>query len=199
MRLDAATRRLLDERPGLASVRWLDAGCGDGKGLVPLAHAIDTTPVGVDASRQGLRLARAAGGEHENADARWVQADVRSLPFDAGAFGVVRAVHILGHLVEADRVQAARELARVVAHDGVLLATEFTVDDFRAGSGEEVEQGTYRRGHGVLTHYFRSGELETLLVDGGLRVESAEEERFAVRYGGVERTRSRVVVVAGRS
>lgn len=198
VRLDAATRHLLDERPHLRSLRWLDAGCGDGKGLVPLASAIETVPVGVDASRQGLRLARAAAHEQDHGAARWVQADVRSLPFGTGTFGVVRAVHILGHLRAPDRQRAARELARVVADDGVLLATEFSVDDFRAGSGDEVEPRTYRRGHGVLTHYFMPDELETLLVEGGLRIESSEEERFQVHYGGVARTRSRVIIVARR-
>ena len=57
----------------------------------------------------------------------------------------------------------------------------FSVRDMRFGKGAEVERHTYRRGNGILYHYFEADELRTLLSsfeEIELREEIAET-RFA--------------------
>lgn len=205
VRLDAATAELLTAQPALRQARWLEAGCGDGKGLVPLAAALapEAPPVvGLDASRWALR--RSAQSARERLPGvpprvALVRGDVGSPPFPAAYFGAVRAVHVLGHLRAPDRAHAAAALAGLVAPEGWLVASEFGSEDFRAGSGERVEAGTVRRGVGVETHYFEAGELARLVTAAGIAVVAARPERFHVTYGGKRLLRHRWDVVARRS
>lgn len=196
-RLDGWTAAFLERHPDAAAGRWFDAGCGDGKGLAPLAR--DVTPrhlFGGDRSHWGLRLAR------EQADSvrgHLVRSDARAWPFPDSTFDVVRAVHLIGHLPAAARQAAVLETGRILRPEGVLLVSEFGTGDFRRGQGEEVEPSSYRRGHGIVTHYFDRDELVALVTAAGLVVESCEAERFVVRYGGVERPRERWGVVARKA
>lgn len=56
----------------------------------------------------------------------------------------------------------ALEITRVLKYGGKLFFRDFGVEDMRAGKGYEVEPGTYRRGHGVTTHYFTEDEAADL-------------------------------------
>jgi len=85
--------------------------------------------------------------------------DVASLPFQDAVFDAVFAFHVIGHLRENDRHRAALEAARVLKGGASLFFLEFGVEDMRAGKGLEVEPNTFRRGGGILTHYFSEGEV----------------------------------------
>jgi SAM-dependent methyltransferase len=52
---------------------------------------------------------------------RAVQGDIRALPFADGAFDLVLSVDVLPHLPRGQEQFAARELARVLAHGGLLV------------------------------------------------------------------------------
>lgn len=200
-RLDTPTARLLEAHPGLRQGAWLDLGCGDGKGLVPLRTHLDDAapaPVGCDLSRWGLRRAREACRDAAVPPLPLVQADARRLPFPDGMFDAVRAVHIVGHLLEDGPARAARAVHRVLRPGGVVLSTEFGRDDLRAGKGEPVAPWTWRRGTGIVTRYWRPDELEALWRDAGFEDAAAETERFTVDYGGVPCLRERHTVVARR-
>ena len=93
--------------PGM---RVLDAGCGNGAYLRPLA-ARKVRAAGCDRSAGMLR---AAG--HRAV----VNADVAALPVRDGAFDAVLAVHMLYHV--PDRAAAAIELRRVLAPGGTCVA-----------------------------------------------------------------------------
>jgi SAM-dependent methyltransferase len=93
-----------------AGRRVLDAGCGNGIYLQAL-RARHAQAVGCDLSPGMLAAA---------AHPAVVNADVTALPIRDGAFDVVLAPHMLYHV--ADRKQAIRELRRVLAPRGVLVA-----------------------------------------------------------------------------
>ncbi len=200
-RLDPLTRRVLDEAPGARSWRWLDAGCGDGKGLVPLAEALGQgapAVVGADRSVWGLRLARDALRGAGATRTALLRADARAWPLREGVFDAVRAVHLFGHLVAPDRAVAVAACRDVLRPGGLLLVSEFGTADFRCGQGEVVEPGTYRRGVGIRTHYFERDEIVGLVASAGLDVRSVEPQRFTVDYEGVARARERWDLVAMR-
>jgi SAM-dependent methyltransferase len=99
-----AAARLLGRGPG----RLLDLGCGTGMHTAAFRDE-EWQVVGVDASEDMLRRARARGLEV-------VQADVAALPFEDAAFDAV--VSLWTHTDVDDFAAAVREVARVLRADG---------------------------------------------------------------------------------
>lgn len=195
-RLDAHTSSVLDEETRLSTGRWLDAGTGDGKGLVPLLLRLraGANVIALDASRSALGHAKKGVADKNPGLAGpvgFVQADVTHLPLREAWFDAVRAVHIVGHLREELRVQALRALLGCLVPGGRLILSEFGTRDFRCGKGEEVEPGTFRRGTGIETHYFTRDELTGLVDLAGGSLLRLREERYEVHYGGQALPRQR--------
>ncbi len=197
-RLDAWTAAFIeadidpDEQESDRPMRWLDAACGDGKGLVPLSRRLapGSSVVGVDLARQALRLIDPASTNG------LVQGDLRALPFRAASFDRLRAVHAVGHLMADDRRRAWRGLRALAADDARLLVTEFGTSDMRANKGDEVEPGTMRRDPGILTHYYGRDEIVVEIEAGGWSVDRCEVVAHPFKVRGVELPRERVCVVA---
>jgi ubiquinone/menaquinone biosynthesis C-methylase UbiE len=133
----------------------LELGCGNGKTLSALPR--DWSVVALDVSREALHLAHRV-----RADVKLIQADASRLPLQRESFESVFAFHVTGHLLASGRHALAREAARVLVPGGRLFFRDFAAEDMRAGQGEEVETGTFRRGSGILTHYFTKSEVEEL-------------------------------------
>ena len=122
----------------------LELGCGDGKTLAAMqGRSWDVTAI--DISSEALRLSHSALGTEVNL----LLADARHLPFKGESFDAVFAFHVTGHVLQAEREQIAREVGQVLRPRGRLFFREFGAEDMRAGRGEEVEPGTFRRGGGV--------------------------------------------------
>jgi SAM-dependent methyltransferase len=117
----AEQREMLARLPPLAGKTALDLACGTGRYARLLERAGVQRVVGVDFS-MGM-LARATGAR--------VRGDLISLPFVSGAFDVVLSGLALGHA--ADLARCARECARVLASDGMLLYSDFHPEGVRAG------------------------------------------------------------------
>ena len=132
--------------------RVLELGCGNGKTLSALAHC---DAVGLDHSLNALRSCPAGPS--------LVRGDVLHLPFRDGSFDAVLLHHVLQHLMAGERGAAATEAFRVLRPGGTLHVRTFSVRDMRFGKGVEVEDNTFRRGNGVIYHYFGAEELRTLL------------------------------------
>jgi ubiquinone/menaquinone biosynthesis C-methylase UbiE len=164
----------------------LELGCGDGKTLSALPGGWKI--VALDVSSQALRLARRV-----RADARLILADASRLPLQENSFDAIFAFHVTGHLLAADRRALAREAARALALGGRLFFRDFSEQDMRAGQGEEVEPGTFRRGSGTLTHYFTEKEVEELFC--GLRPVSIDTHRWKLRVKGEDHLRAEVGAV----
>lgn len=111
--------------------RLLDCACGIGTQAIGLARAghrvvgSDLSPV---AATRASKEAAARG-----ADLRTVTADMRQLPFEAGAFdAVVCADNSIAHLLTAQDLEAAlRDMRRVLTDEGLLLLTLRDYDEAR--------------------------------------------------------------------
>lgn len=126
----------------------LDAGCGSGRYLAPLARAGARRVVGLDFTLGILR----------ELDGLLVNADVQQLPFDDATFDLALAMHVLFYARSIE--DAARELARVLKRSGtVLILTNAErhleqLDDLFESSVEDV--------FGVRPSGYESGSRFTL-------------------------------------
>jgi 2-polyprenyl-3-methyl-5-hydroxy-6-metoxy-1,4-benzoquinol methylase len=68
-------------------------------------------------------------------------------------------MHVIGHLHAPDRGQITNKLPYLLKHGGILFFSDFSTNDFRFGKGDETEAGTFRRGPGIITHYFTQEEV----------------------------------------
>ncbi len=102
--------------------RALDAGCGTGVFLLPLARRLlpqGATVIGLDLAEGTLGRARAQV-QAEGLPVECVIGDVEALPFDDNSFDLVLANYMLYHV--PDLGQAIAELRRVLRPGGTLLA-----------------------------------------------------------------------------
>jgi len=155
----------------------LDAGCGDGKTTAALARRADV--VGCDFSREALLSLR--GQRDSEGKVNLVECNILNLPFESEKFYAVSCVHALSHLMEKDRSSAATELSRVLAPGGHIFVEGFGRADLRFGEGERVEDSSFIRGNGIVTHYFQEGEIPSLFE--GLRVLSELSVLRRVSFG----------------
>lgn len=162
----------------------LEMGCGDGKTLAALAGRAQRV-IGMDISPEALRLCHPSGPKVD-----LILADACRLPFKRESFDAVFAFHVIGHTLLAGRRAAACEAARVLKNGGRLFFRDFGIEDMRAGKGEEVERGTFRRGEGIITHYFTEPEAEILFSD--LERVSTSTHRWKLRVSGRDLMRSEV-------
>jgi ubiquinone/menaquinone biosynthesis C-methylase UbiE len=113
---------LLQLRPGQ---RVLEAGCGAGAFLPPLAQAVDRAGrvVAVDHSPEFVRAAQARMATNALRSVVTVrQADIHRLPFADGEFDAAHCERVLMHL--DDPAAALREIRRVVRPGGWVVAAE---------------------------------------------------------------------------
>jgi SAM-dependent methyltransferase len=104
----------------------LDVGCGTGSLTAALAHALPgATITGIDASAAFIEHARRQGS---HARLVFQQADATALPFNDGQFAATLSLLVLNFVPDFEK--AAREMARVTRHGGVVAAA---VWDFPGG------------------------------------------------------------------
>jgi ubiquinone/menaquinone biosynthesis C-methylase UbiE len=122
-----------------------------------------------------------------------VVADACTLPFNDQSFDAVLMIHVLGHVSDPDRRLIANESMRVVKENGKVYFRGFARGDFRCGTGTETEPGTYRRGTGIITHYF----CETEIIDlfSPLKKETIKTSQWCMRVRGKELKREEVDAV----
>jgi hypothetical protein len=80
-------------------------------------------------------------------------------------------------MMEADRSRAAKEILRVLKPAGYLFVEGFGRGDIRFGEGEEVEDSSFLRGNGIVTHYFQEGEIPALFEGSELVTEVGSIKR----------------------
>jgi len=181
--------------PGiLAGTRILDIGCGNGKTFEALVNRLNDITA-IDFSKEAVAMSQRFLASYNSGDA--LVADGRRLPFTDGAFGCVVARHVIGHQQKEGRMAIVSEAARVLHPCGRLFFLEFSTDDMRNGTGREIEENTYCRGTGILTHYFTEPEVEALL--GGLRKESISTRNWVMRVQGKDLNRAEIVAVFSKS
>jgi SAM-dependent methyltransferase len=58
-----------------------------------------------------------------------------------------------------DRVRIISELPHILKPGGTLFFSDFSINDFRFGKGNETEPATFWRSPGIITHYFTQEEV----------------------------------------
>ncbi len=167
----------------------LDAGCGDGKVTEAIARTSDV--VGCDFSREALRAIRSQ--RDIDGQVNLVECNITDMPFESEKFDVVVCVHALSHLTSDERVKASGQLSRVLKKGGHLYVEVFGRGDLRFGEGEEIEAFSFRRGNGIVTHYFQEGEIPSLFRDLVKVAETGHLKR--VSYGPVAGKRDLIRVL----
>jgi MPBQ/MSBQ methyltransferase len=175
--------------PFPAGSRVLELGCGNGKTLTAMLQT-GWQVVAADFSHQAVVLARKCVLDSTAAVA---VADARMLPFHDDMFDVVFAYHVLGHMTGTGRNRAARELFRVLKPGGKLIFCDFSTEDFRYGSGQQTEPGTFLRGNGIATHYFTEPGVTGLLYE--FSCESIHTDQWTLRVRGDHHVRSEITAV----
>lgn len=166
--------------------RVLEAGCGDGKSLLAMAVR-DWDIVAFDFSQEAIRI---SSGHHALHNVKFIKADARAMPFTMETFDAVFLFHILGHIPLKGRTHVAAEAERVLIPGGVVFLRVFSVNDFREGSGSLVDPHTYRRGDGILTHYFSVDEVESLFA--GLTLTALKTVEWPMKVKGELLNRSEI-------
>lgn len=118
----------------LAEQPLLDVGCGTGRFLGAVKHNYPRLPVtGLDLSR--AYLAKARRGLARWSWVRLVEGAAERLPFADAGFAMVTTVYLFHELPRQVRVQAAREMARVLRPGGRLVF----VDSLQYGDAPEFD------------------------------------------------------------
>ena len=147
----------------------LDLGCGSGRHTVE-ACRWPCRAVGVDLSRQDLRVARYMLADLQRrriapGHADFIIADAEHLPFRDGAFDKVMCSEVLEHI--ADDLAGVRELVRVQRPGGemaVSVPTYWPEALFWSISWE------YWHTPGGHIRMYRPGEMRRILAEHGLRL-----------------------------
>ena len=138
--------------------RILDAGCGSGRNMVELSRYGTVSAIEVSPASVALARERCAG--------EVVEGSVLEMPFADASFDLAASLDVIEHL--EDDVGALRELRRVVAPGGALLATVPAYQWLWSGHDEInhhyrrytrrslARAGTSAGWHEVRTTYFNS-------------------------------------------
>ena len=122
-----------------------------------------------------------------------MQGDARHLPFKAETFDAAVCYDVLQHLLSAERLDAVKEMHRILKPGGKLFVQAFGREDMRYG-GIPVEPDTFRRQSGIVYHYFSEEELRGLLSDFKLlKIDSAISHKT---FRGEDFKRHKIALVA---
>ena len=158
--------------------RVLDAGCGNGRHLLPLSQHYHA--VGIDISKTALEgsttYLQKSGQRNEH-----LVSSVTALPFFDNSFNGIVCYGVLQHLFDNERRATVDEFKRVLSPGGFLFFEAFGVDDMRYG-GTEVEPHTFLRKNGLIYHYFTVEEVSSLL--DGFEIVNLEDVRSQKRFRG---------------
>jgi SAM-dependent methyltransferase len=166
--------------------RVLELGCGNGKTL----RAMGVKGWDIAAIDYSLRAILICREQCSSFMIHLARADARTLPFRNNTFDASFATHIAGHLLAGERVALAKEITRVTKPGGTLYFRDFGTADFRCGKGALVEDQTFRRGSGSITHYFSDEEVGDLF--SGFHRISGSHERWPMRVRGRDYHREEV-------
>jgi SAM-dependent methyltransferase len=140
----------------------LDAGCGAGRHLVPLAAA-GFRVLGVDREWTVLRELSSRLRTFQDA-AGLAQGDLKSLPLSQGIVDFALSINVINHGYVSDFEAYCQELNRVVKPKGfllILLSPREFVDLVRLPETVELEPGTVVKiatPDGDLVHHFPTSE-----------------------------------------
>jgi len=171
-RLRKTARFIADAVPRLKNhkvERVLDLGCGVGRHCVLLANS-GFEVVGVDISKNALRMARKWVRKEKLGNVALVCAAMTNLPLNDCCLGAVISVSVMHHAFKRNIVTAVNEVYRVLRKNGWFIANLASVTDPRYGAGQAVEENTFwileafeEKQFEELHHFFTKPEALGLL------------------------------------
>jgi SAM-dependent methyltransferase len=135
----------------------LDIGCNWGRWTIAAARK-GYRPIGIDPSFEAIVAARRIARQLGVADARYLVADARRLPFADRTFDVVFSYGVLQHFSKSDVVIAVDEIARVLASDGYSWVQ--MPNALGALNAVRLAQRRFREGEAFEVRYWRPSELK---------------------------------------
>ena len=101
----------------------LDAGCGTGSLAIELKKALPTINLhAIDADPEALKIAHAKA---DSTDIRFQQAFIQELPFPDNTLDVVYSSLVFHHLPRQTKMEAMKEINRVLKKKGRFLLVDF--------------------------------------------------------------------------
>jgi len=148
----------------------LDLGCGAGRHCVFLASkGFDV--LGLDASESALRMASQWIRMERLANVALVQGSMTDIPSDDDHFEAVISISVMHHALKKEISRSMAEIHRILKKDGIFFANLASIHDPRYGTGQEVEENTFRLPEAFeekrfeeLHHFFTKREVSELLV-----------------------------------
>lgn len=150
--------------------RVLDLGCGAGRHSVLLANS-GFNVVGIDVSRNALKMARRWVRKEKPGNVAFVRATMTNLPLTDFCLDAVISVSVIHHAVKKDIVATVDEIYRILGENSLFLANLASTKDPRCGTGQKIETNTFwmleafeERRFRELHHFFTRDEVFRLLV-----------------------------------
>ncbi|MFP4655022.1 MAG: methyltransferase domain-containing protein [Methanohalobium sp.] len=173
----------------------LDAGCGNGRHLLPLSKLYNVT--GIELSPTALKNAKSYI-EKNNRCAHYCVSTTTHLPFYDKSFNGVLCLGVLQHLYENERLLTVSEFSRVLVPGGFLFFEAFGVDDMRYGKGDNTnpEENTFIRNKGIIYHYFTRDEVKLLLEKYRFQISDIRDMKTEKKFKGERYTRHMIHAVA---
>jgi SAM-dependent methyltransferase len=134
--------------------RILEAGCGTGYFAKLVEQRYEAPTFAIDYGWPGLEYARRMGLR------RTAQSDVRALPFPSAAFDLVLSMDVVVHFPRGEEGPALREMARVLAPNGLFAIRVSALDSLRSRHSQFVDE----------RQRFTRGRLIQAVEAEGLRV-----------------------------
>jgi len=148
----------------------LDLGCGTGRHCIYLAKN-DFDVVGIDVSESALKMANSWVRKERLTNVAFMRGTMTNIPFDNNYFDAVVSVSVIHHAVKKDIVKTIDEVDRVIKKNGIFFTNLASMKDPRYGSGQKVENGTFRifeafeeKHFEELHHFFSKREASKLLA-----------------------------------
>jgi ubiquinone/menaquinone biosynthesis C-methylase UbiE len=149
--------------------RILDLGSGAGRHCILLASN-DFEVVGIDVSKNALRMAKRWARKEELENTELICANMTHIPLTGLCVDAVISVSVMHHAFKRDIITGVREVHRVLEGEGWFIANLASVCDPRCGTGRKLEKNTFwileryeKRRFEELHHFFSKRELLKLL------------------------------------
>ena len=151
----------------------LDLGCGVGRNSIYLGKN-GFNVIGVDISRHALKKTKARAKIEDVPSVTVLCCSMTNLPFVRQTFHAIISVSVVHHAVKKDIQRTVNEIRKILKRDGIFLTNLLSTTDCRYGSGEEVEEGSFRflekfevKEFEEVHHFFSKKEILKLLEGFG--------------------------------
>ena len=145
----------------------LDCGAGGKFPKLALFSQYGYETHGIEISEERLQWAQNYCREH-NINAKIIQGDMRSFPYDPEMFGYVYSYNTIFHMTKEDIKSTIKEMIRVLKKGGLLYLNLLSVEDSMHGVGDGFNPGSFRQKENEFDNehtFFGNDEGDTYFGD----------------------------------